>query len=67
MDFENTCYVCKEELKHAYQVKVITDTGKMHFVKCCSLEHAEMLKKENADMHKRRYKDVEAQCIQRLR
>lgn len=66
MDFKDKCYVCNTEIEHAYQVKIIAENGNTNFVKCCCLKHAELLKKENADLHKIRYDDVNNQCIQRL-
>lgn len=66
MNFKDKCYVCNAEIEHAYQVKIITRNGNINFVKCCCLKHAELLKDENADLHKTRYDDVNNQCIQRF-
>jgi hypothetical protein len=67
MNYKGNCYVCDSLNEHEYQVKIINENnGQLEFVKCCSLEHAEMLKKENSNIHKSRYEDIENQRIQRL-
>jgi hypothetical protein len=66
MNINGNCYVCDTAIKHAYQVKIIHENGNMEFVKCCCLEHAENLKEENVSVHKKRYEDIENQCVQRL-
>lgn len=64
----NKCYLCNQILEHEYRVKIIdTSNGHGEFVSCCSMECAEMLKENNADIHKFRYEDVKKCSIQRLK
>lgn len=49
-----------------FQVRIVTGEGETHYVPCCSESCALNVKNKNADMHRRRLRDVEHQSFQKI-
>lgn len=61
------CFECGKLNIEEYQVMIYDDNMELDYVKCCSLNCANITREENSRHLKDMYDRIERQCIQRLK